>query len=63
MACCNRSISYPVSTLRCGRSCGPYIARPQVDADVSSYVVAPHFGDEAGLAGAFALAMLAAGVA
>ena len=40
-----------------------YIARPQVDADVSSYVVAPHFGDEAGLAGAFALAMLAAGVA
>ena len=40
-----------------------YIARPQVDADVSSYVVAPHFGDEAGLAGAFALAMSAAGVA
>ena len=40
-----------------------YIARPQVDTDVSSYVVAPHFGDEAGLAGAFALAMSAAGVA
>ncbi len=40
-----------------------YIARPQVDADVSTYVVEPHFGDEAGLAGAFALAMSAAGVA
>ena len=40
-----------------------YIARPQVDTDVSSYVVAPYFGDEAGLAGAFALAMSAAGVA
>ena len=40
-----------------------YIARPQVDTDVSSYVVKPHFGDEAGLAGAFALAMSAAGVA
>ena len=40
-----------------------YIARPQVDTDVSSYVVQPHFGDEAGLAGAFALAMSAAGVA
>ncbi|MAG37248.1 MAG: fructokinase [Dehalococcoidia bacterium] len=38
-----------------------YISRPQLDEDIDSYVVTPHYGDEAGLAGAFALAMQAAG--
>jgi len=33
-----------------------YVGRPQVDAGVEEYVVAPHFGQEAGLIGALALA-------
>ncbi|MBI3973883.1 MAG: ROK family protein [Chloroflexi bacterium] len=34
-----------------------YVKRAEVDAAVERYVVAPHFGQDAGLMGAFALAM------
>jgi fructokinase len=37
-----------------------YVVRPETTTDVSSYVVAPHFGQDAGLIGAFALASQAA---
>jgi fructokinase len=40
-----------------------YVKRLQVDAGVDHYVVAPHFGQEAGLMGALALAEGAAGTA
>ncbi len=36
-----------------------YIARAEVQGDAGGYVVAPHFGQDAGLMGAFALAMSA----
>jgi fructokinase len=36
-----------------------YIARPEVQANADRYVVAPHFGQDAGLMGAFALAQQA----
>jgi fructokinase len=40
-----------------------YVKRPQVNTDVDSYVVAPRFGQEAGLIGALALAEGARGKA
>lgn len=38
-----------------------YIARLHLDSEINNYIVSPFFKDEAGLAGAFALAMRAAG--
>lgn len=39
---------------------GGYLDRPQLDADLSGYVVAPELGDDAGVLGAIALAAAAA---
>jgi fructokinase len=38
---------------------GGYVKRAEVEADVARYVVAPHFGQDAGLMGGFALAEMA----